>query len=56
MMRATCGALLMDRKSTNELMQMLVITVPFESMVTAAAVRWYGQVLRREKGNFLKEH
>ena len=46
---------LFNRKNTNELMQMFGITVLIERMVRAAAVRWYGQVLRREKDNILKE-
>ena len=42
-------------KNTRESMQMLGITVAIERMTRAAAVRWYGHVLEREKGNILKE-
>ena len=36
-------------------MQMLSITVPIERLVRAAAVGWYGYVLRKEESNILKE-
>ena len=36
---------LMDRKNTNELMEMLGDTIPVETMLRAAAVRCYGHVL-----------
>ena len=36
-------------------MPMLGVTVPVERMVRAAAIRWYGHVLRRDEGDILKE-
>ena len=53
MIRAMCGVKLIDQKNTKELIQMLGVTV---SMLRAAAVRWYGHVLRREDGIILKGH
>ena len=55
MIRAKCGVKLKDQKNTKELMLMLGITVLFERMVRAVAVRWYGHILQREEGNILKE-
>ena len=37
-------------------MQMLGNTAPIERMVSAAAVRWYGHVLQREKVTLCKRH
>ena len=45
MIRAIFGMKLIDRKNTEELMQMFVVTVPIEIMVSFAAVRWYGHGL-----------
>ena len=47
MTRFMSGVKLIDRKNTEELLQMLGITVPVERMVRASAVRWYGRTLQR---------
>ena len=55
MLRAMCRVKPIGRKNTNELMQMLGITVPIERMIRAETVSWYRHVLRKEEGNILKE-
>ena len=36
-------------------MQTFGVTLPIEGIVRAAALTWYGHVLRREEGNILKK-
>ena len=51
MVRALCGAKLMDKKRTEHLMDMLGLK---ETVVqTANGVGWYGHVLRKDDGNAL---
>ena len=47
MVRAMCGAKLMERKKTEELMEMLGLKETVVQMGKANGVRWYGQVLRK---------
>ena len=55
MIKATCRMKLIDRKSIKKLMQMSGVTVLMETMVRAAAVRWYGYILQTEESNILKK-
>ena len=55
-LRVMFGVNLINRKNTNELRQMLVVTVPIKKMVRTAAARWNSRhVLQRKKGNILKQ-
>ena len=55
MVRAMCGVKLVERRSTDELMDMLGLHETVDRMARASGVRWYGHVLRREDGNILKD-
>ena len=52
MVRAMCGAKLMEKKRTEDLMEMLGLK---ETVVQMAKVRWYGHVLRRDVGHVLRK-
>ena len=52
--RAMCGAKLMEKKRTEDLMEMLGLKETVVQMAKANGVRWYGHVLRRDDGHFLK--
>ena len=45
----------MDKKNTNELMDMLGLNETLEKMAIASGVRWFGHVLRRDEGDVLRE-
>ena len=47
MVRAMCGVKLMEKKRTEDLMEMLGLK--------ANGVRWYGHVLRRDDGHVLRK-
>ena len=44
----------MDKKSTKDLIQMLVMNETVDQLVKANSVRWYGHVLRKDRNNFLR--
>ena len=48
MVRAMCGAKLMEKKRTQDLMEMLGLKETAVQMAKANGVRWYGHVLRRD--------
>ena len=50
MVRAISGAKLMEKKRTDDLMEMLGLKETMVPMGKANGERWYGHVLRREKG------
>ena len=50
MVRAMCGAKLMEKKRTEDLMKMLGL-----KMAKGNGVRWYRHVLRRDDGHFLRK-
>ena len=54
MVRAMCGVKLMDRKKTEDLMQMLGLEESVDQLAKANSVRWYGHVLRREDEHALR--
>ena len=54
MIRAMCGVRLMDKKKTNDLMDMLGLEESLEQRAKANGVRWYGHVLRRDEGHVLR--
>jgi len=55
MVRAKCGMKLMDRKTTDELMDMLRINETLVKMAMVSGVRWLGHVLRRDESDVLRE-
>ena len=46
MIRAMCGMKLLDRRNSQELMDMLGIKEFLDRMAKASSMRWYGHVLR----------
>ena len=55
MVRAMCGAKLMERKRTGDLMEMLGLKETVVLMAKANGVRWYGHVLRRVDEHVLRK-
>ena len=55
MVRAMCGAKLMERRRTEDLMEMLGLKETVVQMAKANGVRWYGHVLRRDDGHVLRK-
>ena len=49
MVRAMCGVKLMDKRSTEVLMDMLGLEETVEGLARANGVRWFGHVLRRDE-------
>ena len=54
MVRAMCGAKLMEKKRTEDLMEMLGLETVVQ-MAKVNGVRWNGYVLRRDDGNVLRK-
>ena len=54
MVRAMCGQKVVDRKTTEEQMDILRLRKTIDRLVTANRVRWYGHVLRRDDNSVLK--
>ena len=55
MVRAMCGVKLMEKKRTEDLMEMLGLKETVVQMAKANGVRWYGHVLRRDDGHVLRK-
>ena len=55
MVRAMCGAKLMEKKRTEDLMEMLGLKETVVQMAKVNGVRWYGHVLRRDDGHVLRK-
>ena len=55
MVRAMCGAKPMEKKRTEDLMEMLGLKETVVQMAKANGVRWYGHVLRRDDGDVLRK-
>ena len=53
--RAMCGAKLMEKKRSEDLMEMLGLKEMVVEMAKANGVRWYGHVLRRDDGHVLRK-
>ena len=54
MVRSMCEVKFVDRKNTEEPMEMLGLKKTLDRMAKANGVRWYGHVIRREDDNVLK--
>ena len=52
--RARCGQKVVDRKTTEEQMDMLGLKETIDRLATANGVRWYGYVLRRDDNSVLR--
>ena len=50
-----CGAKLMEKKGTEDLMKMLGLKEMVVQMAKENGVRWYGHVLRRDDGHVLRK-
>ena len=53
--RAMCGAKLMEKTRTEDLMEILGLKETAVQMAKANGVRWYGHVLRRDDGHILRK-
>ena len=53
MVRAMCGQKVVDRKTTEEQMDMLRLKETIDRLATANGVRWYGHVLRKDDDSVL---
>ena len=51
--RAMCGVKLVDKRSTEELMNMLGLKEAADKLARANGMRWYGHVLRRPEEDIL---
>ena len=55
MVRVMCGAKLMKKKRTENLMEMLRLKETVVQMAKLNGVRWYGYLLRRYDGHVLRK-
>ena len=55
MVRVMCGAKLLEKKRTEDLMEMLGLKETEVQMAKANGVRWYRHVLRRDDGHVLRK-
>ena len=55
MVRAMCGVKLQDRRSTEDLREMLGFDEPLELLARSNGVRWYGHVLRKDDERVFEE-
>ena len=54
MVRAMCGQKVVDRKTTEEEINMLGLKETIDRLAIANGVRWYGHVLRRDDDSVLR--
>ena len=54
MVRAMCGRKVVDRKTTEEQMDMLGLKETIDQLATTNGVRWYEYVLRRDDDSVLR--
>ena len=55
MVRAMCGAKLIEKKRTEDLMEMMGLKETVVQMAKDNGVRWYGQVLSRDDRHVLRK-
>ena len=55
MLGAMCGAKQIEKKRTEDLIEMLVLKKAVVQMSKAKGVRWYGHVLRKDNGHVLRK-
>ena len=51
MVRSMCGKKVVDRKTTEEQMDMLGLTETIDWLATANGIGWYGHVLGRDENS-----
>ena len=54
MVRAMCSRKVVDKKTTEEQMDMLGLKETIDPLATVNGVRWYGHVLRRDDDSALR--
>ena len=54
MMRATCGVKLIERRSSQEVMDFVGLVEILDRLSWATGVRWYGHVLLEDSDNVLR--
>ena len=54
MVRAMCGQKVVDKKTTEEQMDILGLKETIDRLATANRVRWYGHVLKRDDDSVLR--
>ena len=54
MVRAMCGQKVVNRKTTEEQMEMWGLRETMDQLTTANGVKWYGSVLRRDDDSVLR--
>ena len=54
MVKAMCGQKVVERKTTEEQMDILVLKKTIDRLETANGVRWYGHVLRTDVDGVLR--
>ena len=55
MVRAMCGAKLIEKRRTEDLMEMLELKETVVQMTKVKGVRWYGHLLRRDDEDVLRK-
>ena len=55
MVRAMCGAKLMEKKRSDDPTEMLGLKKTVVQMAKANGVKWYGHVLKRDDGHVLRK-
>ena len=55
MVRTICGAKLMEKKNTEDLMETFGLKETVVQMAKVNGVRWYGHVFRRDDGHVLRK-
>ena len=53
--RRMCGVKLMEKKRTEDLIEMLGLKETLVQVANANGMRWYGHVLRRDDGHVLRK-
>ena len=54
MMRAMCGFKIVEKRRSQKLMSLQGLKDTLNGLARASGVRWYGHVLRRDKGDVLR--
>ena len=54
MVRAVCGQKVVDRKTTEEQMDMVGLKIAIDRLATANGVRWYVHLLKRDGESVLR--
>ena len=55
MIRAMCGVILIEKRSSQELINLLGLEKTLDGLASANEMRWYGRILRRGYDDVLKK-